>query len=79
MTRIFSWHKATQSHYGRTWGGDGHALIACTPAWQVAEPFWRLAEAFDADHWAVFARTGRGLQMSDPQAYETHLASIVER
>ncbi|WP_406129039.1 hypothetical protein OHQ89_46320 [Streptomyces canus] len=65
--------------YARTWGGDGHALIACTPTWGIAEPFWRLAEAFDADHWAVFARTGRGLQMSDPQAYEAQLASIVER
>jgi len=65
--------------YARTWGGDGHGLITCTPAWEIAEPFWRLVEAFDADHWAVFARTGRGLQMSDPQAYETQLASIVER
>ncbi|MER6353695.1 hypothetical protein ABT186_18105 [Streptomyces sp. NPDC001634] len=64
--------------YARTWGGDGHGLIACSPEWEVAEPFWRLAEAFDADHWAVFARTGRGLQMSDPQAYEAQLASIVE-
>jgi hypothetical protein len=27
----------------------------------------------------VFARTGRGMQMSDPQAYEAQLASIVER
>ncbi|MEU3441758.1 hypothetical protein ABZ755_15290 [Streptomyces griseoincarnatus] len=64
--------------YARTWGGDGHGLIACSPEWEVAEPFWRLAEAFDADHWAVFARTGRGLQMSDPQAYEAQLASHVE-
>jgi hypothetical protein len=36
--------------YARTWGGDGHGLIACTPAWEIAEPFWRLVEAFDADH-----------------------------
>lgn len=34
----------------RTWGGDGHGLIACSPEWEVAEPFRRLAEAFDADH-----------------------------
>lgn len=56
--------------YARTW--------ACSPSWEVAEPFWRLAEAFDADHWAVFVRTGRGLQMSDPQGYEAQLASYVE-
>ncbi|MEU1301582.1 hypothetical protein [Streptomyces shenzhenensis] len=65
--------------YPRTWGGDGHGLIACTPEWEIAEPFWRLAQAFDADHWAVFARTGRGLQMADPHAYETQLAAIVEQ
>lgn len=65
--------------YARTWGGDGHGLIACTPEWEIAGPFWQLAEAFDADHWAVFARTGRALQMSDPETYEAQLASIVER
>jgi hypothetical protein len=65
--------------YARTWGGDGHGLIACTPEWEIAEPLWRLAEAFDADHWALFARTMRGLQMADPEAYEAQLASIVRQ
>ncbi|MEJ8658841.1 hypothetical protein [Streptomyces sp. MS1.AVA.4] len=65
--------------YARTWGGDGNGLIACSPTWEISEPFWRLAEAFDADHWAVFGPTGRGLQLSDPQAYEERLSSIVRQ
>ena len=65
--------------YARTWGGDGHGLISCNSEWGIAEPFWRLAEAFDADHWAAFARTGRGLQLKDPLAYETQLAAIVKK
>lgn len=64
--------------YSRTWGGDGNGLIACTADWEVAEPFWRLAEALDADRWAVFARTWRGVQMTE-EAYKAQLAERVEQ
>jgi len=60
-----------------TWGGDGNGLVACSPTWEMSEPFWILLKAFDADHWAVFQRTLRGLQMADPAAYEAVLARYV--
>jgi hypothetical protein len=65
--------------YSRTWGGDGNGLIACTATWEIADPFWRLAEALDADHWALFTRTARGLQMSDPASYSERLAEQVKQ
>ena len=63
--------------YSRTWGGDGNGLVACSSTWEIAEPFWPLLTALDADHWAVFHRTRRGLRMSDPAAYEAQLSADV--
>jgi len=63
--------------YSRTWGGDGNGLVACSTTWDIAEPFWPLLTALDADHWAVFHRTRRGLRMSDPVAYEAQLAADI--
>jgi len=63
--------------YSRTWGGDGNGLVACSNDWEIAEPFWSLLTAFDADHWAVFRRTRRGLQMADPVAYQATLDAEV--
>ncbi len=60
-------------NYSRTWGGDAHGLIACSEHWDVHEAFWPLATEWDADHWAVFFRTLRGLRMGDPDAYERWL------
>ena len=50
--------------YSRTWGGDGNGLAACSADWKIAQPFWTLLTAFDADYWAVFQPTRRGLQIS---------------
>lgn len=63
--------------YSRTWGGDGNGLAAASSAWDIAEPFWPLLTELDADHWAVFHRTRRGLRMSDPAAYEAQVAADV--
>jgi hypothetical protein len=63
--------------YSRTWGGDGNGLVACSSSWDIAEPFWPLLRALDADHWAVFHRTRRGLRMSNPVAYEAQLAADI--
>src|ERR1700724_1112735 len=63
--------------YSRTWGGDGNGLVACSPDWKIAEPFWRLLRGFDADHWVVFQRTIRGLRLADPEAYEARLEKDV--
>ena len=61
--------------YSRTWGGDGNGLVAYSNDGDVAEPFWPLLAAFDADHMATFQRTPRGLRMADPAAYEAELAA----
>jgi hypothetical protein len=63
--------------YSRTWGGDGNGLVACSNSWDIAEAFWPLLTALDADHWAVFYRTRRGLRMSDPATYEAKLAADI--
>ncbi|MGH3805589.1 MAG: hypothetical protein ACRDRU_02880 [Pseudonocardiaceae bacterium] len=63
--------------YSRTWGGDGNGLAACSADWEITQPFWTLLTAFDADHWAVFQPTRRGLQISDPAAYQAALDADV--
>lgn len=63
--------------YSRTWGGDGNGLAACSADWEIAQPFWTLLTAFDADYWAVFQPTRRGLQISDPTAYQAVLDANV--
>ena len=63
--------------YSRTWGGDGNGLAACSADWEIAQPFWALLTAFDADYWAVFQPTRRGLQISDPAAYQAALDADV--
>jgi hypothetical protein len=65
--------------YSRTWGGDGNGLAACSGSWEMAEPFWRLLGALDPDHWDFFQRTRRGLQLSDPGAYDALLAADIGR
>jgi hypothetical protein len=63
--------------YSLTWGGDGNGLAAVSSTGALGDGFWPLLTAFDADHWAVFHRTRRGLRISDPHAYETLLEKDV--
>jgi hypothetical protein len=65
--------------YSRTWGGDGNGLAAVSATGALADGFWPLLTAFDADQWAVFHRTRRGLRMSDPQAYEAVLETDIAK
>lgn len=65
--------------YSTTWGGDGNGLAACSGSWDLAELFWPLLRAFDPDHWDYFQRTRRGLQLSDPGAYEALLAADITK
>jgi hypothetical protein len=65
--------------YSRTWGGDGNGLAACSDSGEIAEPFWPLLCAFDADHWLYFQRTRRGLRLADPPAYDALLAGDIAR
>ena len=66
-------------NYSVTWGGIGNLSIPIRGD-DVAHPaFWPLIELFDADLWATYIHTIRGLQLADPERYEQWLSTQVDQ
>lgn len=60
-------------NYSVTWGGLGNILIPTDQAGQIHEAFWPLIEIFDADVWATYTITRRGIEMANPDGFRDWL------
>ena len=60
-------------NYSVTWGGAGDLLIPIDKEGEIHPLLWPLVEIFDADLWAVYAETLRGVRLADPNTFEEWL------
>jgi hypothetical protein len=60
-------------NYSITWGGIGNILIPIDETGHMNEAFWPLVEIFDADLWAAYMVTRRGLELANPDAFREWL------
>ena len=70
------WHQAALrilEALSATWGGQGDAIAAAHEGNRLSPPILRAAELFDPDVWCAHVRTGRGLELEDPDRFKATL------
>lgn len=61
-------------NYSITWGGIGNLLVPVDEAGDINAAFWPVLDVFDADEWAAYVITRRGMQLANPDGFEQWLS-----